>query len=96
MVGDTYATKGKVMKELMRSACSECGGAVRHRMVTQEFERQGHRISVSGIRALVCAKCGETYLEPGGAQALVEAANGLFALARRNRQHKGKLSAAVS
>jgi len=84
------------MKDLMHSPCSECGGAVGYRTITPEFEREGLRVSVSGIRALVCTTCGEVYFEPGGAQALVEAVDRLFALARRNNQHKGKLAAAVS
>jgi YgiT-type zinc finger domain-containing protein len=84
------------MKDLMHSPCSECGSEVRYRTITQEFEREGLRVSVAGIRALVCTGCGEVYFEPGGAQALVEAVNGLFALARRNHQHKGKLAVAVS
>lgn len=54
------------------------------------------RVWVSGIRALVCAKCGAVYFAPGGAQAIVEAANGLFALARQKRQSKGKLAAGIS
>jgi YgiT-type zinc finger domain-containing protein len=83
------------MKDFLRSACSECGGAVRSRTISQEFEREGLRVSVSGIRALVCTKCEAVYFEPGGAQALVEAVNGLFALAKRNCQHKGKLAGAV-
>ena len=69
---------------------------MRVRKIKQSFEREGIRVSVSGVRALVCTRCGEVYFPPGGAQALVEAANGLFALARHNRQSKGKLSAAVS
>jgi YgiT-type zinc finger domain-containing protein len=69
---------------------------VHTRVIKQEFEREGTRVSVAGIRALVCVKCGEIYFPPGGAQALVEAANGLFALARRNRQSKGRLAAGVS
>ena len=84
------------MKDPMHSPCSGCGGTVRSHTITQEFEREGLRVSVSGIRALVCSKCGEVYFEPGGAQALVDAVNGLFVLARRNRQHKGKLAVAVS
>ena len=84
------------MKDVMRSPCSECGGAVRYRTITQEFEREGLRVSVSGIRALVCTKCGGVYFEPGGAQALVEATDSLFALARRNHQHKGKLAVTIS
>ena len=83
------------MKDFLRSACSECGGVVRPRTITQEFEREGLRVSVSGMRALVCTKCDAIYFEPGGAQALVEAANGLFALAKRNRQYKGKLASAI-
>jgi YgiT-type zinc finger domain-containing protein len=84
------------MKRELRSPCSACGGPVRVRTIKQEFEREGTRVSVSGIRALVCTKCGEIYFAPGGAQALVEAANGLFALARQNRQSKGKVAADVS
>lgn len=84
------------MKRARRASCSECGGSLRRRTIRQEFEREGIRVSVSGIRAFVCSRCGEVYFAPGGAQALVDAANGLFALARRNRQSKGKLSAAVS
>jgi len=84
------------MTRARRAPCSECGGSIRSRVIKQEFEREGVRVSVSGIRALVCSNCGEVYFAPGGAQALVEAANGLFALARQNRQSKGKLSAAVS
>lgn len=83
------------MKDFLRSACSECGGAVRSRLITQEFEREGLRVSVSGIRAWVCTKCAAVYFEPGGAQALVKAVNGLFTLAKRNRQHKGKLASAI-
>ena len=83
------------MKDFLCSACSECGGAVRSRTITQEFEREGLRVSVSGIRALVCTKCDAVYFEPGGAQALVEAVNSLFALAKRNHQHKGKLASAI-
>lgn len=83
------------MKKTLHAPCSECGGPVRGRKIKQEFEREGVRVSVAGVRALVCTRCGEVYFAPGGAQALVEAANGLFALARRNRQSRGKLSAAV-
>jgi YgiT-type zinc finger domain-containing protein len=81
------------MKETKQAPCSECGGEVRNQLVKQEFEREGMRVEVAGIRALVCQRCGEIYFAPGGAQAVVEAANGLFALAKKNRQHKGKIVA---
>ena len=76
--------------------CFQCGGVMERRAITQEFEREGLRVSVSGVQALACTQCGEVYFEPGGAQALVDAVNTLFALARRNRQHKGSLVVAVS
>jgi primosomal protein N' len=82
------------MSKELGAPCSECGGPLRTRRIKQELECI--RVSVSGIRALVCSRCGEVYFAPGGAQAVVEAANGLFALARRNRQSRGKLAAAVS
>ena len=82
-------------KDFLHSACSECGGSVRPRTVTQEFEREGVRVTVAGIRTLVCTKCDAVYFEPGGAQALVEAVNSLFAFAKRNQQHKGKLVSAI-
>lgn len=84
------------MKRAKDVPCSQCGGRVAHDTISEEFEREGLRVEISGIRALVCTQCGETYFEPGGAQALVESADSLFALARRNRQHSGKLVAAVS
>jgi YgiT-type zinc finger domain-containing protein len=96
MVGNANAAREKKMKRALHAPCLECGGSVRTRKIKQEFEREGIRVSVSGVRALVCSRCGEVYFAPGGAQALVEAANGLFALALRNRQSKGRLSAAVS
>jgi hypothetical protein len=85
----------KITKDFLRSVCSECGGAVRSRIITQEFEREGLRVSVSGLRTLVCTKCEAAYFEPGGTQALVEAVNSLFALVERNCQHKGKLASVV-
>jgi YgiT-type zinc finger domain-containing protein len=84
------------MTTQLERACSDCGGAVRWRTITQEYEREGMRVAVSGIRVLVCEQCGEVYFEPGGAQALVEAVESLFALARRNEQHKGPLVGAIS
>ena len=84
------------LKDLMHAPCSDCGGEVKSQTVIQEFEREGVRVEVSGIRAFVCQKCGEIYFAPGGAQAVVEAANSLFALARKSHQHKGKLAAKTS
>jgi len=86
----------KDKEEWLYAPCSECGGQPRWQTISQEFEREGVSVAVSGIRALVCEECGAIYFAPGGAQALAEAANGLFALARKNGQHKGKLSASAT
>jgi hypothetical protein len=82
-------------KDVLHSVCSDCGGLVRPRTIAQEFEREGIRVSVAGIRTLACTKCDSVYFAPGGAQALVEAVNSLFAFAKRNQQHKGKLTSAI-
>ncbi len=79
--------------DLAKVSCSECGGTVKHKLISQEFEREGLRVEVSGVRALVCSQCGAVYFEPGGAQALTESVNSLFALARQSRQHKGTIRA---
>ena len=79
--------------DLSAAPCSECGGCVARRAVSQEFERDGVRVEVAGVRVLVCETCDAIYFEPGGAQAMSEAVNSLFAVARANRQHKGKIVA---
>ena len=84
------------MNKVSENPCSECAGRVEQRVISQEFEREGVRITISGLRVLVCSQCGEIYFEPGGSQALVEAANSLFALARSNRQHRGLVAGAVA
>jgi YgiT-type zinc finger domain-containing protein len=84
------------MKRLAKSKCSECGGPVRRKTIAQEFEKEGVRVKLSGLKAWVCARCGEVYFEPGGAQQVVQAVDALFKLAFAERQHKGTLSAQLS
>lgn len=86
----------KNMDELMRVPCSECQGRLRRKTVTQEFEREGVKVKISGIKAWVCSKCGEVYFAPGGADRVSQAAKSLFALAIAERQHKGTVHARVS
>src|SRR2546428_4804780 len=83
-------------KKLMELPCSECGGEVRRKAITQEFEREGVKVKISGFKAWVCTRCGEIYFGPGGADRLVQAANCLFALALAGKQHKGALVARPS
>ena len=84
------------MKDLMKSPCSECRGRVRRKTISQEFEKEGVRVKLSGFKAWVCEQCGEIYFEPGGADRVAQAVNSLFALALAERQHKGRVSAQLS
>lgn len=91
--------KSKALSPLVqvrKYPCSDCGGQVRRKTISQEFEREGINIKISGVEAWVCSRCGEIYFEPEGAEKLVQAANSLFALAVTGKQHKGKVVARVS
>lgn len=84
------------MKEFMKSSCSECKGRVRRKKISQEFEKEGVKVKLSGFKAWVCEQCGEIYFEPGGAEKVAQAVNCLFALALAEGQHKGRVSAQLS
>lgn len=84
------------MNVLMKSPCSECGGPVKRKTITQEFEREGVKVKLSGFKAWVCTRCGEIYFEPGGAEKVAQAVNCLFALALAEKQHKGRMKARLS
>ena len=84
------------MNELMKAPCSECAGRLRRKKIVQEFEKEGVKVKLSGIKAWVCERCGEIYFEPGGADRVAQAVNSLFALAFAERQHKGRVGAHVS
>ena len=81
------------MNRLGQSKCSECGGNVRRKTIAQEFEKEGVKVKLAGLKTWVCNRCGEVYFELGGAQQVVEAVNSLFKLALNEKQHKGTLSA---
>lgn len=78
-----------------KEPCSECGGRLDKKYVSQEFEREGITVRLSGIRALVCTNCGDIYFHPGGADKVVNAVNSLFELAVTERQHKHRLTAKI-
>jgi len=96
MVGDVVSSWEKAMNDLEKKPCSECGGRLRPRKITQDFEREGVRVRLTGIRAWVCGGCGEIYFLPGGAARLAKAARSLFDLALAGRQHRGRLTARIS
>jgi YgiT-type zinc finger domain-containing protein len=74
------------IEKLMEKSCSDCGGVVRRKAVTQNFERGGVKIIISGFKAWTCISCGEIYFAPGSVDKLAQAANALFALADKERQ----------
>ena len=84
------------MSDLMKQPCSECGGSVRRQSIEREFEREGVKVKLSGVKAWVCSNCGEVYFEPGGADKLAAAVECLFELAIVEKQHRGHLSASVT
>ena len=92
-MGDADETRENAVRGLAGVPCSECKGRVRRKRISQEFEKEGVKIKLSGLKAWVCEQCGEIYFEPGGAEKVVRAVNSLFALALAERQHKGTLGA---
>lgn len=93
--GDKKTVRKLSTRELMEGPCSECGGPVRRKAISQEFEREGIVIKISGFMSWACSRCGEIYFQPGAADRLVQAANSLFALALEGKHHKGKVMARV-
>ncbi len=88
----------KIMKKekmLIEEPCSECGGSLEKRSITQQFEREGIKIKLKGLKAWVCQGCGEIYFQPGGADKVAKAAHCLFDLALTEKQHKGTLTAQI-
>ena len=60
-------------RQLMELPCSVCGGEVRRKAITQEFEREGVKITISGFKAWACTNCGEIYFAPGSVDKLAQA-----------------------
>ena len=88
---------GKAMRkiDISKEPCPECGGRLQHKYITQEFEREGVKVKLLGIAALVCTDCGAIYFQPGGADKVAAAANSLFNLAVVEKQHKRSLTAQI-
>lgn len=96
VVGDAIQAREEAMKDMTKKPCSDCGGTLRSRRISQEYEREGVRIKVAGVRALVCTRCGEVYFLPGAAGLLAKATRSLLDLAIAGRQHRGSLTARIS
>jgi YgiT-type zinc finger domain-containing protein len=82
--------------KMMELPCSVCGGEIQRKAISQEFEREGVKITISGFKSWACSSCGEIYFEPGSVDKLAQAANSLFALAATEKRQKSKVLARVS
>ena len=73
--------------------CSDCGAQTEWKEVEQEYEREGVRVRLGGLPAMVCPKCGSISFTPDTTEHILEAANAFFKLA--NDRHKAVLTGAA-
>jgi len=80
----------------MRKArlCPDCGAEMEWRTVEQEYERDGNRVRLTGLPAMVCPRCGGVSFDPETTDRTIEAANALFKVAKGG--HKAALAAGVA
>lgn len=68
--------------------CTECKQTeTQLQFVSMEFEREGVRVKVEGIPAMVCPNCGEKAFAPGVAEQVIAAANEMLKDKKRKRKH---------
>ncbi len=86
----TRRTKRAEKEEVKRPRlCSDCRHRTEWREVTQEYERNGLRVRLAGLPAMVCPHCGSISFPPGVAHKIVTAVNAFFALLED--RHRGAL-----
>ena len=79
--------------DLRRSRlCADCRHQTQWQEVSQEFERDGLRVRISGIPAMVCPHCGAISYSAGVPDKIIAAANSLLVLLAD--RHRGALWAA--
>lgn len=71
--------------------CADCRHQTQWQEVSQEFERGGLRVRISGIPAMVCPNCGAISYPAGVPDKIIAAANSLFELLAD--RHRGALRA---
>lgn len=74
--------------------CSDCGTQTEWGEVEQEYERDGIRVRLNGLPAMVCPNCGATSFTPETTEHILEAANAMFKVA--SGRHKGFLTGIAS
>jgi YgiT-type zinc finger domain-containing protein len=58
--------------------CADCRRQIEWREASQEFERDGLRVRISGIPATVCPHCGAISYPAGVPDKIIAAADSLF------------------
>jgi len=66
--------------------CSECRTRMEFKKITIEYERNGIRVQVSEVPAMVCPHCGTRSFPPGVTDRIIVAVNEMLAAAERTRQ----------
>ncbi len=66
--------------------CSECRTRTEFKKVTVEYERNGIRVQVSEVPAMVCPRCGTRSFPPGVTDKIIVAVNEMLSAAERTRQ----------
>ena len=79
---------------MQHTVCKACrSGKLQKREVLHKVEREGLEVSIDGIPAFVCEKCGQIYFAPGIGDKITAAANQLFNLSEV--KHAGEYIVAV-
>lgn len=66
--------------------CSECRTRTEFKKITVEYERNGIRVQVSEVPAMVCPNCGARSFPPGVADRIIMVVNEMLAATERARQ----------
>ncbi len=65
MGGSYQKREEETMKKKKTIRCTDCGTPVGFKAVSQEFEREGLRVRLTGIPVAVCPQCGDVSFAPG-------------------------------
>jgi len=71
--------------------CADCRQQTQWQEVSHEFEREGLRVRISGIPAMVCSNCNAVSYPAGVPDKMLAAADSLFELMADH--HRGALRA---
>jgi YgiT-type zinc finger domain-containing protein len=79
----TDAKKVNTMAKRIPKLCGDCKTRTQLRTTSMEFVKDGIRVSVSGIPAMVCPRCGTVSMAPGVSDSVARTAREMLAAAKR-------------